>query len=426
MKKMLSTLAVCVLLANNIAFAAEGYVFTAADAQKAPVYTQSLQRTNLPYGEYLKYYNVNPSKIDADFIVLSKDEEKKFVKTLSKSEKENYEYAKKVQKLVQKRDWNKVFDKYPNYFPAYLQYFDECYSKGHNAEALRILKKINEMDRKGQVFDIRLVNYTFGTLHFSLNQFNQALSYFKMYESSGDDLIIASIANCYYGMKNYQSAIKYSKQLKEMQYPDKELLYASYFAMKDYPQANKYALELLNELYCFDNLMKVQATSSYDNTKLSYAYKAREVAQDDSQIMMANDVIAMLEQKKLDASGSKTNQFVKIPKWVDYVKQMPQGIPVAEITEKQDEFFKTANQYLKKYQGQQLTNAFNSLSQEFNTYVQNKKTEYYQAQQLEAQKALLIEQQRSNAIQQQRNYIEAQRMYYLTRPYYSPRYYGWW
>ena len=105
---------------------------------------------------------------------------------------------------------------------------------------------------------------------------------------------------------------------------------------------------------------------------------------------------------------------------------MPQGIPVKEITEKQDEFFKTANQYLKKYQGQQLTNAFNSLSQDFNTYVQNKKTEHYQAQQLEAQKALLLEQQRSNALQQQRNYIEAQRMYYLTRPYYSPRYYGWW
>jgi hypothetical protein len=265
-----------------------------------------------------------------------------------------------------------------------------------------------------------------GTLHFSINQFNQALNYFKMYENSGDDLIISSIANCYYGMQNYTSAIKYAKQIKELQYPDRELLYASYLALRDYTEANKYALELLNENYCFDNLMRVQATSSYDNTKLSYAYKARDIAQDDAQIMMANDVIANLEQKKLDAAGAKLNQFVKIPKWVEYVKQMPQGVAVKEITEKQDEFFKTANLYLKKYQGQNLTNAFNSLSQEYNTYVQNKKNEYYQAQQLEAQKALLLEQQRSNALQQQRNYIEAQRMYYLTRPYYSPRYYGWW
>ena len=77
MKKILSTLTVCILLANNVVFAAEGYVFTAADAQKVPVYSQNIQRTNLLYGEYLKYYNINPSKIDADFIVLSKDEEKK-------------------------------------------------------------------------------------------------------------------------------------------------------------------------------------------------------------------------------------------------------------------------------------------------------------------------------------------------------------
>ena len=244
--------------------------------------------------------------------------------------------------------WNKVFEKYPNYFPAYLQYFDDCYTRGHYAEALRILYKIKTMDKKGQIFDTRFVNYTLGTLHFSINQFSQALNYFKMYESSGDDLIISSIANCYYGMKNYTTAIKYAKLLKELQYQDKELLYASHFALKEYSEANKYALELLNENYCFDNLMKVQATSSYDNTKLSYAYKARDIAQDDVQIKIANDVIANLEQKKLDIASAKLNQFVKIPKWVEYTKQMPQSVTVKEITEKQDEFFKTANQYLKQ------------------------------------------------------------------------------
>ena len=334
MKKTLSIFAVCLFLANNVSFAADGYIFTAADTQKAPVFSQSLQVANLPYGEYLKYYNLRYDKIDADFIVLSKDEEKKFLKTLTKSEKENYEYAKKVQKLVQKRDWNKVFEKYPNYLPAYLQYFDECYSRGHYAEALRILYKIKTIDKNSQVFDVRLVNYTLGTLHFSINQFSQALNYFKMYEASGDDLIISSIANCYYGMKNYTSAIKYANKLKEPQYQDKELLYYSYFAMQDYGQANKYAQELLNENYCFENLMKVQATSNYDNTKLTYAYKARDIAQTDEQILLANGVIATLEQKKLDTAGTKLSQFVKIPKWEDYAKQIPQGVTVKEITEK--------------------------------------------------------------------------------------------
>ena len=176
MKKILSILVVSLFLTNNTSFAAEGYIFTATEAQNAPSFSQSLQYKNMPYGEYLKYYNIHPAKIDADFIVLSKDEEKKFLKTLRKSEKENYEYAKKVQKLVQKRDWSKVFDKYSNYFPAYLQYYDECYTRGHFAEALRILYKIQSMDKNGQVFDTRLVNYTLGTLHFSINQYNQALN----------------------------------------------------------------------------------------------------------------------------------------------------------------------------------------------------------------------------------------------------------
>ena len=68
MKKILSTLAVCILLTNNVVFAAEGYVFTAADVQKAPVYSQNLQRTNLLYGEYLKYYKHEFDSYD-DFLL---------------------------------------------------------------------------------------------------------------------------------------------------------------------------------------------------------------------------------------------------------------------------------------------------------------------------------------------------------------------
>lgn len=424
MKKILFALIIGIFCFDLNCFAIEGSVYV-SDVQKTPVYYRSLQQQNLPSSEYLKYYNIQSDKIDADFIVLSKTEEKKFLSTLSKSEKENYEYAKNVQKLIQKHNWNKVFKKYPNYLPAYLQYYDECYNQGHYAEAIRILNIIDDIDKNSQIFDKKFINCTLGTLYFNTNQIDRALNYFKMYENSKEDFIISSIANCYYALGNYKAAIDYSKKLSELTYEDKNLLYSSYLALRNYPEANKYALQLLNEVYNFDNLMKVQASSSYDNTKLNYAYKARSAAQNDEEIMIANDVIAVFEQKNLDASASKLKQFVKVPKWSEYVKQLPQNVSVSEITEKQDEFFNTANTYLKKYQGQQLTNAFNSLSQEFNTYVQNKKNEFYQAKQLEAQKAILIEQQRSNKIQQQRNIIESQRMYYLSRPYYSPRYYWW-
>ncbi len=211
-------------------------------------------------------------------------------------------------------------------------------------------------------------------------------------------------------------------------------MYLAYFNIQNNFEANKLAQELLKENYNFENLMRIQQTVNSSETRLAYAYKARTVAQDDNQIMEANAVIADIEQAKLDKAVSKLSSFVKISKWVDIEKEIPATISAAEVTQKQDEFFNTANLYLKKYSGQQLTNAFNSLNDDFNNYVQDKKNEYYQQQQLEAQKALVIEQQRNNMLQQEmineqriRNYLERQHFYYMSRPYYvHPRFYRYW
>lgn len=414
------------------AFCSEGYVFYAND--KLPAYSQSLQISNLPCGEYLKYYNFNTEEIGAEFINLSSSEENRFFKTLSKEEKENYKYVKKIQKIISQGDWNKVFTKYPNYLPAYLQYYNIVYDKGDYNEALRILTKIKSIDRKSQLFNPRIVNQSFGVLYFATGQYTMALNYFKLYENSADDFITRSIANCYYLLGNYTTAIEYCKKLSVPEYHDKELLYSAYHNIKNEVEANKLAKELLKENYCYDNLARVAASDTNSNVKLEYSYKARSVAQNDSQIVEVNHIISDLEQTKLEKSATKLTQFVKIPKWSDFEKQLPKNVSVAELTQKQDEFFKNANLYLTKYTGQQLTNAFNSLNQDYTNYVQNKKNEYYQQQQLDAQKALLIEQQRNNMLQQEiireqqiRNYIERQ-YFYMSRPYYyhyRPKYYVW-
>ncbi len=432
MKKILLSLAILMYFSASSAYAAsQGYVFTAQD--RTPVYSQSLQITNLPFGEYLKYYNINTQKIGAEFINLSKAEEEKFLKTLSKNEKENYKYVKKVQKLIAEGNWNKVFTKYPNYLPAYLQYYDLNYQKANYNEALQTLHKIKTLDRKSQIFSPQIVNQSFGVLYFVTGQYTTALNYFKLYENTGDDFIISSIANCYYSLGNYTTAIEYTKRLKNPQYQDTELLFGAYYKLKNYQAANKYANELLKQNYSFENLMRVQQTTSDEAKKLEYCYKARSLTQDEAEIYDVNQVIAELEQKKLDKAASKVMQFIKVPKWSDFEKQIPENVSEAEVSQKQDEFFKSANLYLTKYTGQQLTNAFNSLNQDYNTYVQNKKNEYYQEKQLQAQKALVLEQQRNNRLQQQmiyeqqiRNYLD--RQYYLMRPYYymHPRMYGWW
>ena len=314
-----------------------------------------------------------------------------------------------------------------------MQYYDFNYKNGNYREAIRVLTKIRSLDGKGQIVKTDLVNYSFGILYFASAQYTQALNYFKMYENSGDDFAISYIANCYFALGNYSATIEYCKKLNNLLYQDKELMYLAYFNIQKFTEANKLALELLNEEYNFVNLMRIQETSSKDEVKLSYSYKARSVAQDD-EVLEVNRVIADLEQAKLEKSATKLTQFVKIPKWSDFEKQLPKNVSAQERTIKQDEFFKNANFYITKYSGQQLTNAFNSLNQDYTNYVQDKKNEYYQQQQLEAQKALIIEQQRNNMLQQEmireqqiRNYMERQ-YFYMSRPYYYPyrhRYYMW-
>lgn len=431
MKKIILSLAIVISCVGSC-YAAQGYVFTSADTKPVSTHSESLQLKNIPYSSYLRYYNINPEKIDAQYVNLSGNEENKFLKTLSKQEKEDYKYVKKIQKLINNGDWNKVFEKYPNYLPAYLQYYDYNYQNGNYREAIRILTKIRSLDNQGRVVRKDLADYSFGMLYFASAQYTQALNYFKMYENSGDDFAISYIANCYYALGNYTATIEYCKKLSNLLYQDKELMFLAYYNIKNYTEANKLALELLKEEYNFVNLMRIQETSSKDEVKLSYSYKARSVAQNE-EILVANRVIADLEQAKLDKSAAKLTQFVKIPKWSEFEKQLPANVSAQERTIKQDEFFKNANFYITKYSGQQLTNAFSSLNQDYTNYVQDKKNEYYQQQQLEAQKALIIEQQRNNILQQEmireqqiRNYLERQ-YFYMSRPYYyyRPRYYMW-
>lgn len=315
-----------------------------------------------------------------------------------------------------------------------MQYYDINYQKGNYPEAIRILTKIRKLDMQGQIINKDLVNYSFGILYFASGQYTHALNYFIMYENSGDNFAISYIAHCYFALGNYSKTVEYCKKITPLEYQDKELLYLAYFNLQNNTEANKLAQELLKENYNYENLMRVQQTISNDETRLQYAYKARTVAQDDKQITKANEVIGKIEQAKLEKSASKVTGFVKIPKWEEFKKQLPVNVSAAEVTQKQDEFFKTANLYLTKYSGQQLTNAFNSLNQDYTNYVQDKKNQYYQEEQLKAQQALIIEQQRNNMLQQEmireqqiRNYLERQHFYYMSRPYYyyRPRYYMW-
>lgn len=429
MKKNLIISALVLISMSTCAYGAEGYVFSVNNKVNSSVQIN----TNAPSYDYLKFYDIDAEMISARIKVFDNDKEKNFIKTLSKADRENYKYAKKIEKLVQKEKWDEIYSKYPNYLPAYLEYYGRCISSNNYQEALNVLGKIQRIDRYNMVISADVLNYAYAMLYYNTYQYSNALRYFKIFEFTKDDGIYSSIGNCYYYLNNYQTAINYYKKIKKPTYENLEYLFSAYLKLGNTLEANKFAKNLLNENYNFKNLMRVEATTSDDVEKLTYAYKARSLAQTEEELVRANAEISALEQKKLDTKVAKLTQFIKVPKWSEYEKQIPQNVLVKEISDKQDEFFKTANMYLSKYSGQQLTNAFKSLNEDFTNFVAQKKQEYYQEKQIQAQKELVLEQQRNNMLQQQlieeqrmHNYLERQNFYYMTRPYYyyrSPRFY---
>ena len=390
----------------------DAIVISANNVQNTKTYTKSM-----PYYNYLKFYTIENGRVQIHFNKMNDEVEKNFVRNLTKEEKQDYKYTKKIQQLIDKGAWGEVLYKYPNFYPALVQYYNNCIEKELYEEALRTMDKIRMADRNYQIFSKNTINDDLGRLYMKNNQYQKALDVYKLYENTGDEKIYSSMAKCYYGIGDYQNAINYIGRIRNRRYEDNELLYTIYSEKNDMPNAHRIAIALNNQKYNFENLMRIQKTSQNDTDRLKYAYQARNTTMNEGDIAIVNEIIADLEQKKIDKQLSKLKIFVKAPKWEYFRNQLPENITAAELCQKQDEFFRTANQYLIKYDGQQLTNAFYSLNQDYMNYVLAKKEQYYREKQQEAEQIMLemqAQQQYINEqlIQQQRmqNYVRMQRI----------------
>ena len=392
----------------------QAIIITADNTQSTRVKTVS---PSMPYANYLKFYTIEDGRVQIHFNQMNEETEKNYLRNLTKEEKQNYKYTKKIQQLIDRGAWGEVLYKYPDFYPALVQYYNNCIEKNLYEEALRTMDKIRMADRNYQIFSKDAINNELGSLYMRNKQYQKALDVFKLYETPGNEKIYSSIAQCYYGLGDYQNALNYLAKIRNKTYENNELLYKIYIEKNDIANAHKIAIALNNQRYNFDNLMRIQKTSQNDTDRLKYAYQARNTTMNEADISMVNKIIADLEQKKLDKQLSKLKVFVKAPKWEYFRNQLPDNITSAELCQKQDEFFRTANQYLVRYDGQQLTNAFYSLNQDYTNYVLNKKEQYYKEKQAEAEQAMLemqAQQQYINEqlLQQQRmqNYIRMQRI----------------
>ena len=86
----------------------QGIIITANDTQNGGVKAVT---TSMPYANYLKFYNINNSKVRIAFKKMSEEDEKNYLRNLTKEEKQNYKYTKKIQQIIDKGAWGEVLYK---------------------------------------------------------------------------------------------------------------------------------------------------------------------------------------------------------------------------------------------------------------------------------------------------------------------------
>ena len=125
----------------------DAIVISANNVQNTKTYTKSM-----PYYNYLKFYTIENDRVQIHFNKMNNEVEKNFVRNLTKEEKQDYKYTKKIQQLIDKGAWGEVLYKYPNFYPALVQYYNNCIEKELYEEALRTMDKIRMADRNYQIF----------------------------------------------------------------------------------------------------------------------------------------------------------------------------------------------------------------------------------------------------------------------------------
>lgn len=432
MKKFSVLLSVSILgICMAVQSPSSAIVLTADNSQISSVKTFSQA---MPYSNYLKFYNIDNNNLNLTFKKLPQEDEKAFTKQLTKEEKQDYKYTKKIQQLIDAGAWGEALYKYPNFYPALVQYYNHCKAKNLYEEALRIMDKIRMADRNYQIFSSEIINKELSSLYIKNNQYQKALEIYKLYENTYNDDIYFSIADCYYELGQYQDAFKYINKVRNKKYNTKELLFKLYSATDNTDKAYRIALELNNEKYSVENLIRLQKTSQNNIDRLKYAYQIRSTSTNEPDRQMYNEIIIKLEQNKINEKLSKSKMYVTPPDWTSFMNQLPENISVDELYRKQDEFFERINNSISRRNNtQQLMNDFNVINNDYMNYVLTKKEQYYKEKQAEAEqymREMQAQQEYLNQqlIQQQRmqNYIRMQHIQNLgNQSYYSnPLIYG--
>ncbi len=311
--------------------------------------------------DYRSYYKFE-TNLDVKFIPYEGE--------LSKDLKKEYKSIQKNEKYIRQGKYEKAEKLMPDYIPNIARFiniymFDKDFQK-----ALSYAKKLIELD-KTNLFPISEKEYRLGVLYSLSGDYINSNKCLLPYEDT-NSMALFQIAQNYYYMQDLNSAESYALKIKKTDsafFPAQELLYNIYSVLKNPQKAYTTAKKLVQlDAGNPQNYMRVAHSTSNDSEKLRYYYRAKQIYYSQEltdMIVSVNELIAPLEQQKIDNAYKKITSYCKKPDWFK-IRAKNEKLLQNDYDywdKRQNEFFETANDCILRYTDSNLAACFKDLNE---------------------------------------------------------------
>ncbi len=353
-------------------------------------------------------------------------------KSQNKSGRLEHNYTKKYMQKAENTNkaeakikyYEKILKKYPDYMPALYELMFLYSANFQSQKVYDYATKLRELNTENILPKDMLADIIARScVH--MGRYSQAV---KEFETITDPKIVKRnyliVAQTYLKLNDNNNVIKYASKITEYDnnfYDATELMYIANYNLQNNKKAYEYT-QILIKLKPDNpqNYIRAAQNCSDKILRLNYLYKAKNLLLNNPDIILytVDNMIAKLEQPKIDNAYKRITDFVVKPDWSKiYINNSPDiDFYVENWSKRQDEFFNTANNCIRKYQGTNLVKCFEALNSSEDKKTQEIKDKLKEIQDAKKQKEQELILQRLILLQQQMNYNR----YYYYQPY---RYY---
>lgn len=373
----------------------------------------SLQTCYASFEQYYEFYD----NLDIKFLPQNEVKTKEY-KTIAKNEKYmNRGKYSSAEKLL------------PNFIPNTARFISIYTDRKDFSKALEYAKKLEESDT-GNLFPKYAKDYRLGVLYSQNGDYLNSNAYLMPYINK-NSMAMFQVAQNYYYMQDLKTAENYAVKITPntgAYFSAQELLYNISYIMKNPQKAYTAAKNLVKlDIGNPENYIRVATVTTNNDEKLINYYRAKEIyiSQNMAQMVAStNELIAQLEQAKIDTAYKKITSYCKKPDWFK-IKERCGNLLSNDLVywnSRQTEFFESTNDCIKRYTGSNLAACFkdvNDSQEKLDNALITENARRIEEQQRQAQ---ILQLMRQNALLEEQNRI------YRYGYYNYPRYYrrGYW